>query len=370
MKQTLFFLLLLLFPSCDKQNSHPIISSPVADEKATSLTKRLYSSLFQLTERGVMLGHQDDFTSRNIQDGKTGSSDIKAVCGDYPAVFGWDLGKLETGSVCNIDSICFDSIKQNIKQVHQMGGISTLSWHAGNPASDGDAGNCSQSSVIASILPGNKNHAKYLSYLDHLAEFFLSLKDEEGNFIPVIFRPFHSANLPKYWWNVEQNSPEEYKQLWIMSVDYLRINKKVNHLLYTYSVSNVKNPDEFAAYYPGNHYVDIVGSEVYFTLETDPNGEIFKKDLERNLAVITTFSKKNKKIPSITEIGLEGIKVFNFFSDYVYPIVTKYPVSYMLFWRNAHDNKGLYFIPVPGHPACDDFILFVNKPEILTCENI
>jgi hypothetical protein len=369
MKHTLFFLLLLFF-SCDKQISPQITNRQVADEKATSLTKRLYSSLFPLAEKGVMLGHQDDFTCPHIQDGSSEGSDMKAVCGYYPAVFGWDLGKLETGANSNIDSIHFDYIKQNIKKVHQWGGISTLSWQADNPVSGGFAWDCSSPSAIASVLSGNENHTKYLKYLNHLAEFFLDLKDEEGNFIPIIFRPFHSANIQKYWWNTRQNSPVEYKQLWTMTVDYLRINKKVNHLLYAYSISNVKDPDEFAAYYPGNHYVDIVGSEVYFSLDTDPNGEIFKKDLERNLAVITTFSQKNKKISSITEIGLEGIKVFNFFSDYVYPIVTKYPVSYMLFWRNAHDNNGRYFIPVPGHPACDDFILFVNKPEILTCENI
>jgi beta-mannanase len=369
MRPFLFSIGLLLCLSCSRPVSTGTFQATVSDKKATAPTNRLYSSMFQLTKKGVMLGHQDDL-AYNILNEKAGSSDMKTVCGDYPAVFGWDLGKLETGSPYNADSISFEYIKQSIKEVHKWGGISTLSWHADNPTETDLAENCFPDSIIESVLPGNENHAKYLAYLDQLAGFFLDLQDEQGNLIPVIFRPFHSANDQKYWWNIEQNPPDKYKRLWIMSVDYLRINKKVNHLIYAYSTYNVKNLEEFMLYYPGNDYVDIVGSEVYFSLDTDPSGEIFKQDLERNLAVITAFSKKNHKIPSLTEIGLEGIKVFNFFSDYVYPIVTKYPISYMVFWKNARNNNAHYFIPVPGHPACDDFIYFVNKPNILTCEKI
>jgi hypothetical protein len=369
MKQALFLISLLLCLSCNKQHPSTVFPVTVSDRKATESTNRLYAALFQLTEKGVMLGHQDDLTHNNLING-TNDSDIKAVCGDYPAVFGWDLGNLETGSPCNSDSISFEHIRQGIQRVHQLGGISTLSWLANNPVMENQRTDVPQASTIETLLPGNTNHEKYIAYLDRLAAFFLSLKDNNGNYIPVIFRPFHSANDRKYWWNVEQNSPEYYKHLWSMTVDYLRVHKKVHHLIYAYSALNVKNPDELMSHYPGNDYVDIIGCEVYFTLNTDPNGEIFKQDLERNLAVITAFSKKNQKISSVTETGLEGIKVFNFFSDYVYPIVTKYPVSYMLFWKNTHNSNVHYFIPVPGHPACDDFIYFVNKPDILTCENI
>ncbi|MDR0413537.1 MAG: glycoside hydrolase family 26 protein [Dysgonamonadaceae bacterium] len=356
MKQGLLFILALLCLSCDKQALSTGPYRTVADKNATESTHRLYSSLFLLAEKGVMLGHQDALAN---------DSDMKTVCGDYPAVFGWDLECLETDS-CRTGSEC---IRQNVRQVHRLGGISTLSWKAGRPEIK-PGGKNRADSLIEAVLPGKPAHEAYLSQLDQLADFFLSLKDDKGNLIPVIFRPFPSANDSKYWWNRQQNTSGQYKQLWRMTVDYLRNVRKVNNLIYTYSVSNVKNPDELAACYPGNDYVDIVGSEVYFSLDTDPDGKVFKQDLERNLAVITAFSKRNQKIPSLTETGLEGIKVFNFFSDYVYPIVTKYPISYMLFWKNTRNSNMDYFIPVPGHPACEDFIYFVNQPEILTCTNI
>lgn len=332
--------------SCNSPQSPDVFPMRLADKQATESTNQLYSSLFQLAKKGIMLGHQDDLELHYVSGESSNDSDIKIVCGDYPAVFGWDLGLIETGSPFNRDSISFESIQQSIRRAHRLGGIVTLSWQTPNSLCDNDV-----------------SDSLYLTYLDRLAGFFADLKDENGTAIPVIFRPFHSVNA-------KQTSPEQYKQLWATTVDYLRINKKVNHLIYAYSTFNVKNLDEFMTYYPGNDYVDVVGSEVYFSLENDPDGEIFKQDLDRNLSVITTFSKNNHKIPSITEIGLDGIKIFNFFSDYVYPIVSKYPVSYMLFWKNARNSHVQYSIPIPGHPACEDFVVFVNKPEILTCREI
>ncbi|MDR1681861.1 MAG: glycoside hydrolase family 26 protein [Candidatus Symbiothrix sp.] len=369
-KQGCSLVLLSLCLACNGSSVSDEAIMKVSDEWATASTNHLYASLWELTKKGIMLGHQDDLMFHNVSGESSNDSNIKLICGDYPAVFGWDLGSIETNSAFNGDSIDFESIKQNIRKAHQLGGIVTLSWQVSNPAKSNQTSDCTRYSAIESVLPKHPNHALYLTYLDRLADFFSDLKDENGMAIPVIFRPFHSANDLKYWWNTEQNTPEQYKQLWAMTVDYLRTNKKVNQLIYAYSAFNVKNLDEFLRYYPGNDYVDIVGSEVYFSLENDPDGDIFKHDLERNLLVITTFSRNNHKIPSITEIGLEGIKVFNFFSEYVYPIVTKYPVSYMLFWKNARNNHSQYFIPIPGHPACDDFVSFVNRPNILTCREI
>lgn len=369
MKQGLLFIFTLLCLSCGKQIPSIDYYQTVSDKEATESTNQLYSLLFQLTKKGVMLGHQDAFAYRNLKD-EPGDSDMKTVCGDYPAVFGWDLGNPETACSFDVDSAAIESIKRNIKKVHQMGGISTISWCAAYPAEERSNEYDLPDSISKAVLPKKCTYNEYIAHLDRLADFFLDLKDEEGNFIPVIFRPFYSANKSKYCWSTEQNSAGEYKQLWTMTVDYLRDTRKVHHLIYAYSVFNVKSPDEFMTYYPGNDYVDIVGSEVYFSLDTDPDGKIFKRDLERNLAMITAFSKRNHKIPSLTETGLEDIKIFNFFSDYVYPIVTKYPISYMLFWKNARNSNKHYFIPVPGHPACEDFIYFVNKPEILTCGNI
>jgi len=42
----------------------------------------------------------------------------------------------------------------------------------------------------------------------------------------------------------------------------------------------------------------------------------------------------------------------------------------VLFEKNAWNQEKHYFIPVPGHPASEDFIRFVSYPDILTCDDI
>ncbi len=92
--------------------------------------------------------------------------------------------------------------------------------------------------------------------------------------------------------------------------------------------------------------------------------------LNKSLSIITQFAEKNNKIPAVTCTGLEGIKIPNCFTEYIYPIVSQYKLSYVLFWRNAWNIEEHYFIPVPGHPASDDFIHFTKQSNILTCSKI
>lgn len=371
MKYIIFIISVCIFMSCESQSLKDNRDRMnTADKRSSEKTKDLYSLLFQNLSRGVMIGHQDDLSYGNQWHGEKDKSDMKSVCGDYPAVFGWDLGKIESDALFNSDSVSFESIKEQIKRAYKMHGISTISWQADNPLTGGDALDCSGEAVVESILPGNANHANYLKYLDQLAVFFLDLKDDDGNLIPIIFRPFHSSNEKKYWWNTTQCSPEAFKQLWQFTFDYLSNNKKVNNLLYAYSVANVESLEELSKSYPGNDYTDIIGAEVYFDLENDPEGALYKNDLDRNLSIINSFSDKHKKIPALTETGLEGVKLFNFFSSYVYPIIAKYPISYSLFWKNDWNDETYYHIPIPGHPACDDFINFVNKKNIITIKSM
>ena len=82
------------------------------------------------------------------------------------------------------------------------------------------------------------------------------------------------------------------------------------------------------------------------------------------------IAAKNKKIAAVTSTGLEGIKISDFFSKYLYPVISQYKLSFVLFEKNAWNQEKHYFIPVPGHPASEDFIRFVSYPDILTCDDI
>ena len=85
---------------------------------ANQLLKRLKA--IQL--KGVMVGHQDDPVYGQNWKWERGRSDVKEVCGDYPAVMGFELGGIELGHEANIDQVPFDRMRDEIIEQHLRGG--------------------------------------------------------------------------------------------------------------------------------------------------------------------------------------------------------------------------------------------------------
>lgn len=150
--------------SCNRLENNTIVT---ADPQASIQTQHLLSGMKQLVEKGVLIGHQDDLAYGIGWIAPNGQSDIYRICSDYPAVFGWDLGHMETGSAVNLDSVPFADMKTYARQVHSLGAINTFSWHCDNPLTGGSAWDTQTPGVVASILPGGEQHAAYLRWLDH-----------------------------------------------------------------------------------------------------------------------------------------------------------------------------------------------------------
>ena len=81
------------------------------DPQATHETVALYNRLFNLAEKGIMLGHQDDPLYGHGWYGEQDRSDVKGMIGDYPAIFGFELGHIELDSEYSLDSVYFSQIK-------------------------------------------------------------------------------------------------------------------------------------------------------------------------------------------------------------------------------------------------------------------
>lgn len=171
-----------------------------ADPKATPETVNLYQNLMKLQHNGMMFGHQDDLAYGHGWVYEEGRSDTKDACGDYPAVYGWELGHLELGNAFSLDSVHFDKIQHWIKTTYKRGGVNTISWHLNNPLTGGSAWDTSSKEVVKSILPGGEKHELFKLYLDRLAHFLNALKADDGTFIPVLFRPFHEHTGSWFWW--------------------------------------------------------------------------------------------------------------------------------------------------------------------------
>jgi mannan endo-1,4-beta-mannosidase len=199
-----YMLVLLLVSSCAAQ---PKADLMLADKGATNETQIVYKNLFGFVKKGIMFGHQDDLAYGVNWRYEEGRSDVRDAAGDYPAVYGWDLGGLEKKSDKNIDGIPFDKMRQYIKDAKKRGGIITISWHQDNPLTGKNAWDTSPKS-LASALPGGVAHDKFKSWLDEGAKFLLSLKDENEKLIPILYRPYHELTGDWFWWCKNNGTPE------------------------------------------------------------------------------------------------------------------------------------------------------------------
>ncbi len=350
-----FLLFCVFFPHCVEKNGSKEVLFKPSDKNATQETIIFYSDLCQKLQKGIMLGHQDDLAYGNKWYGETGRSDVKAVCGDYPAVFGWDISLVETGKTVNKDSIVFEKLVGYIQKVNDMGGLSVLNW-------------IPQDAGIKQIIENQSSRQNYLTELDRMAIFLRKLVDEEGKPIPVIVQLFGTTET--FFSNQNCCSSTEFQQFWSLTVNHLRQANKIHHALYAYSVYSGAKDDKLMEYYPGNEYVDIVGIALNLDQENDPTGKIYMQTLKANLAVVTQFAEKHNKIPVLANTGMKGIKIPDYFSNYLLPIISKHKLSYVMFGKNAWNDEKNYYIPVPGHPASEDFDAFAKNPIILTCSKL
>ncbi len=371
MKQILIFLISIMaiggMTACSKDSptqENPPAEEPqttnsiLVDSLATAETVALFLHLQSVAQAGVLFGHQDDTAYGVNWDATPGRSDVKEVCGDYPAVYGWDLGDI--GQESNLDGVNFDLMKQRISEAYERGGINSISMHLDNPVTGGNAWD--NSPAVAAILPGGSRHASYLQTLDLIADFLNSLETSDGTKIPIIFRPYHEHNHTWSWWGRSACSVAEYNALWKMTVEYLRDTKKLHHLLYAISPQEIRSEADYLERYPGDEYVDILGMDYY---------QLWDKNavprLASALSIMADMAADRGKVSALTEIGIDRVPIANWWTQYLLAALTyndgAKQTAWALVWRN--DSQDHHFAPYPGHRSAADFRAFYDNPFTL-----
>ena len=359
----LIFIILLSYPAW----AFP--GGVLADQKASAETVKLFEKMLSFSSRGIMIGHQDDLAYGIGWKYPDGQSDVFRVTGDYPALFGWDLGHLEIDSEYNLDSVSFSDMRKFAKTVHELGGINQYSWHCNNPLTGGSSWDTSNPATVKSILPGGEKHLYYISWLDKVAEFLLSLRDNEERPIPVLFRPFHELGGDWFWWGQTYCSSDEFKELYRFTIDYLLKSKDVHNIIVVYSNADTFNSCEsFLDRYPGDNYVDIIGFDIYQSSKT--SNDAFSEGLRKQLSILKKASLSTGKLPAITEMGYEQIPYPRWWTEVLWPVLREYRLSYVLFWRNAANRPNHYYVPYPGHSSEQDFLEFYRLQETLFSKNL
>jgi mannan endo-1,4-beta-mannosidase len=333
--------------------------------KRTAETGNLLESLRRMPEKGFMFGHHDDPLYGIGWKGDGERSDVKSVCGDYPAVMSFDLGRIELGRDISLDNIAFEDIRKEIIAQYNRGGMSTISWHLDNPATGGDSWDVSDTAAVASVLPGGANHEKFLGWLDRVAGFMHTLKTGDGVKIPVLFRPWHEHTGSWFWWGQALCSAEEYKALWRLTHNRL-CEKKADNVLYAYSPGSEPNtPEEYLERYPGDDVIDLVGFDCY---QVDKAAYIGQ--MNKSLRILTGVAKEHNKAMAVTETGYETIPDPVWWTEVLLPVLSAYPVSYVVVWRNAFERAAHYYAPYPGQVSAADFVRFHAAPETLFAADV
>lgn len=381
------------------------------DPQLNTPTRSLFASLHQASGRFAMFGHQNE-TSNVI--GTNTDSDVHAVTGTYPALWGNDLSGVERDETTNIDGFSMDDIRAELLRAYNMGAAVTMSWHSANPITLGGYGHNMAPGSVAAVLPGGARHERFLEWLDRVAAFLSSVVDDaSGESVPIIFRPFHEHTGDWFWWctgspaRPTDTTPEQFIALWRMTVEYLRDVRGLHNVLYAYSPdrsridmsSDATCEAGYLYAYPGDDYVDVLGFDDYWDIAPaeaqaeQPHER--HNDLITILSVVGRLARERGKLAAATEVGSPG----EFASRYVMSEADKAALAgaggpaapseadspwthYLLTaalansdtrrvlwympWRNDPDaaGTGAYGTPVAGSRYAADFRRFAEHPFI------
>jgi mannan endo-1,4-beta-mannosidase len=114
--------------------------------------------------------------------------------------------------------------------------------------------------------------------------------------------------------------------------------------------------------YPGDDIIDMLSLDMY------DRGEQFGRELDTALGFITREAVSRNKLTALSETG-ERRGMNNWWTSVLLPVVSKYPVCYVLTWRDAYNSK----FSVSGNPVesfTEDFKKFYDSPRTLFLKEV
>jgi mannan endo-1,4-beta-mannosidase len=339
----------------------PVKEKFPADKNATVETRQVLNNLEHIRQQKILFGHTDDLTSGYLWQNEPGRSDVKETAGAYPAVYGWDLGGIESGAPVNKEGIPFSDINRFIKEAHARGGLSVLTWKMDSPLLDGETGD-----PVAAVLPGGAKHDRFLKNLEAFVAFNETLVDAGGKPIPVVLRLFHENTAPWFWWTRMNTTPDSYKKLWQFAFSYLTETKNQHNLLWLFAPSQI-NMFQFERWYPGDAYVDLVGISDYSSWES----EQAVTGISALLTWLVKTAGDHGKIAVFAETGYAGLPEDQWFTKKLLATLLlerkDAGIAWVMLSRNAPKGTAqgeLVHVPYTGHPQAADFAEFRKHPAM------
>lgn len=168
---------------------------------------------------------------------------LKNVTGKLPAIRGLDF--------MNDD---FDGVAERAIEWDRLGGLVTICWHTGVDISGYEESKKDRPNIDKLLTPGTDEYNTLMNSWDKAAKTLQYLRDKN---VPVLWRPFHEFDGKWFWWG--KGGGENFIKLWRMMYDKFTNEYNLDNLIWVLGYSE-KMRD---GWYPGDDYVDIVGSDNY-----------------------------------------------------------------------------------------------------------
>ncbi|MDE6097907.1 MAG: glycoside hydrolase family 26 protein [Muribaculaceae bacterium] len=309
-------------------------------------------------------GHHDDPAYGRDWRYVEGNSDVKTLAGAYPGMMSWDMGMIEVDSANNLDGVPFAFMASEIVKQHERGGVSTISWHPLNPVTGGNSWDTSASPL--QLMQDNPAVGDTLAvWVDRVADFIGSLRDQNGKRVPVIFRPWHENSGSWFWWGSAYRDDQQYTDLWKLTRERFDA-KGIDNVLWAYSPDKDIDREQYLATYPGDEYVDILACDIYH-FDGENGVADFRRRVDSQFPYIVEEAARRGKLAAFAETGLEGITMPEWYTEVLLPVMKRYPLAYVCVWRNANinENPKHYYVPYKGHAAEADFVKFASDPAVI-----
>jgi mannan endo-1,4-beta-mannosidase len=351
------------------------VRSWLVDKNASQQTAALFYNLKRLAKTNVLFGHQDDTKRGVVAAGSDWAneqqflavprdrSDVAGVTGAFPAVYGHDfmhIADFSSGAWYDYEA---KTARELTIDAYNRGGVNTYAWHYWNPVSKADFyWEKSPVEAVSQIIPGGPSHSVYRNSLKEVADYAKTLVGADGNLVPVIFRPFHEFDGDWFWWGKAHCSVANYKLLYQFTVRYLRDSLGVRNFLYAWSPDkNFTTREEYLERYPGDEYVDLVGSDNYGDLADAANPSVAAAKFK----IVSDYGKANNKLAAMTETGsTSNLAKANWYTANLLAVLKlqQLELAYALVWANTKNN---FYTPYKGHPAEADFKTFKADPYLM-----
>lgn len=201
-----------------------------------------------------------------------------------------------------------------------------------------------------------KNPRKwFFARCKEIASIINELKDDNGNPIPIIFRPWHECEGAWFWWGGSNTTAEDYKSLYKLTVNRIKKYTKKSQIIWAYSPdSRWETEESFMSRYPGDKYVDMIGYDDYQL--GDPKkleGEIAKARIVSKVAI------KHNKIAALFEGANSIVETSDvYFKNYLMPLLSDNDVHFAIaqLWSTSL---------LTTNEQLSDRMWFLSQPKIL-----